>query len=367
MTRRRGRAPAGAAPFFDHFRAALARLPAGLIGGAAGRRRRPGARRSGAGPPLPPPYAAFLHSFDGADLFHETILIAGVGPRPRCACWMSPSRRRRDAAGLRDRRGGRAVRAGRRRTGRPAGRRLRRAGCGRQRVRGLAGRDGRRAPGALRARRRIRAGRLRPVGRGGHTPDRAPPGRAGAEAGSGRGGLGARRGAGADSPWPLHAPRSRRSSARWRWTPTIPGSGSIWGARRWRPAAGARGGGVSESGRARAWPRRRHAARVGGPRPGGQAPATEARALAEAALDGTPTCRGAGSRDRERGRRRGRRRRAEATALLAAVDPGAMPPVRVRLRVVDATEPALRKPPPDRPPRPTRAGPPRSGGRRPGR
>jgi tetratricopeptide (TPR) repeat protein len=32
------------------------------------------------GRPIPEVYAAFLQSFDGADLFHETVLIAGVGP-----------------------------------------------------------------------------------------------------------------------------------------------------------------------------------------------------------------------------------------------------------------------------------------------
>ena len=31
------------------------------------------------GRPLPDDYRAFLQSFDGADLFHETILVAGVG------------------------------------------------------------------------------------------------------------------------------------------------------------------------------------------------------------------------------------------------------------------------------------------------
>jgi tetratricopeptide (TPR) repeat protein len=61
--------------------------------------------------------------------------------------------------------------------------------------------------------------------------------------------------------------------------------------------------------------------------------------------------------------------RAEATALLAAIDPAAVPPPRIRLKVVEAleaTEPPPRTAPPPRPPRPSRAGPPRSGGRRPG-
>ncbi len=67
--------------FFDRFRQALARLPAGLI------RAMPPATpadleraASALGCPLPEAYASFLRSFDGADLFHETVLIAGVGP-----------------------------------------------------------------------------------------------------------------------------------------------------------------------------------------------------------------------------------------------------------------------------------------------
>jgi tetratricopeptide (TPR) repeat protein len=81
VTRRRGReATPRRELFFDHFRAALARLPAGLI------RVMPpasadalAAAESSLGRPLPDAYRAFLLSFDGADLFHETILLAGVG------------------------------------------------------------------------------------------------------------------------------------------------------------------------------------------------------------------------------------------------------------------------------------------------
>jgi tetratricopeptide (TPR) repeat protein len=81
VTRRRGReaTPRGEI-FFDHFRAALARLPAGLI-----RAMPPApaaaveAAEASLGRPLPAPYRAFLQSFDGADLFHETLLVAGVG------------------------------------------------------------------------------------------------------------------------------------------------------------------------------------------------------------------------------------------------------------------------------------------------
>ncbi|HTB60289.1 MAG TPA: tetratricopeptide repeat protein [Polyangia bacterium] len=81
MTRRRGREPTRPEIFFDHFRGALARLPAGLI------RVMPpasGDELAGAaaavGRALPDVYTAFLQSFDGADLFHETVLIAGLGP-----------------------------------------------------------------------------------------------------------------------------------------------------------------------------------------------------------------------------------------------------------------------------------------------
>jgi tetratricopeptide (TPR) repeat protein len=79
MARRR-RAAAGDAAFFDRFRSAIARLPAGLI-----RTRPPAAAddiaRAAAtlGRPVPDSYASFLRSFDGADLFHESVVIAGVG------------------------------------------------------------------------------------------------------------------------------------------------------------------------------------------------------------------------------------------------------------------------------------------------
>jgi tetratricopeptide (TPR) repeat protein len=77
---RRRRAAAADAAFFDRFRSSIARLPAGLI-----RARAPAAAEDIAGAeaalgrPLPAGYASFLRSFDGADLFHESIVIAGVG------------------------------------------------------------------------------------------------------------------------------------------------------------------------------------------------------------------------------------------------------------------------------------------------
>src|SRR5262245_50507954 len=58
----------------------MARLPSGLI-----RARPPAAPDDVAraeatlGRPLPSPYASFLQSFDGADLFHESVVVAGVG------------------------------------------------------------------------------------------------------------------------------------------------------------------------------------------------------------------------------------------------------------------------------------------------
>jgi hypothetical protein len=80
LARRSSRAAAGSAAFFDRFRSAMARLPAGLI------RTRPAAgpdeiarAQAALGRPLPDEYASFLRSFDGADLFHESVVIAGVG------------------------------------------------------------------------------------------------------------------------------------------------------------------------------------------------------------------------------------------------------------------------------------------------
>jgi len=77
VNRRRGREPE---QFFDHFRRAVARLPAGLI------RVMPpasetelAAAAAALGRELPAVYGEFLRSFDGADLFHETVLVAGVG------------------------------------------------------------------------------------------------------------------------------------------------------------------------------------------------------------------------------------------------------------------------------------------------
>lgn len=79
MARRR-RAAAGDAAFFDRFRSAMARLPAGLIRARPPAGAEDVARAEAAlGRPLPEAFASFLRSFDGADLFHESVLIAGVG------------------------------------------------------------------------------------------------------------------------------------------------------------------------------------------------------------------------------------------------------------------------------------------------
>jgi len=67
--------------YFEGFRTAVARMAEGLI--------RPGepatpaeiaAAERALHRRLPPAYAAFLASFDGADLFHESLLLCGVGP-----------------------------------------------------------------------------------------------------------------------------------------------------------------------------------------------------------------------------------------------------------------------------------------------
>jgi tetratricopeptide (TPR) repeat protein len=66
--------------FFDRFRDALSRLPAGLIRpGTAADPKDVAAAEATLGRPLPPDLASFLRSFDGVDLFHESVVLAGVG------------------------------------------------------------------------------------------------------------------------------------------------------------------------------------------------------------------------------------------------------------------------------------------------
>jgi tetratricopeptide (TPR) repeat protein len=77
---RRRRPPERQAAFFDRFRSSIARLPAGLIRVGPPAADDEIARAEAAlGGPLPPSYVAFLRSFDGADLFHESVVLAGVG------------------------------------------------------------------------------------------------------------------------------------------------------------------------------------------------------------------------------------------------------------------------------------------------
>jgi hypothetical protein len=67
--------------FFNRFREAVARLPDGLVrpGQPAPAEAIAAAQRT-FGAAMPESFASFLQSFDGADLFHETIVVAGVGP-----------------------------------------------------------------------------------------------------------------------------------------------------------------------------------------------------------------------------------------------------------------------------------------------
>lgn len=74
------RRPRGSAVFFDGLRTAEGRLPAGLVRLGAPASRDEIARAEAAlGRPLPHAYAEFLGSFNGADLFHEALVVHGVG------------------------------------------------------------------------------------------------------------------------------------------------------------------------------------------------------------------------------------------------------------------------------------------------
>ena len=77
--------------FFDRFREALSRLPDGLVRTGPPATGEALATAESALGPLPPILRSFLQSFDGADLFHETVLIAGVGPgAPRSLAELNP-------------------------------------------------------------------------------------------------------------------------------------------------------------------------------------------------------------------------------------------------------------------------------------
>jgi tetratricopeptide (TPR) repeat protein len=79
----RGGRKAGAAPaalFFEGFRTAAARLAEGLIRpGAPASAEQVAAAEAELGRRLPLPYATFLTSFDGAELFHDGLVLFGVG------------------------------------------------------------------------------------------------------------------------------------------------------------------------------------------------------------------------------------------------------------------------------------------------
>jgi tetratricopeptide (TPR) repeat protein len=80
--------------FFERFREAVARLPAGLIRcGPAATRAALTAVEASLGKRLPPAFASFLLSFDGADLFHEAVIVAGLGDQaPRRLQELNPDR-----------------------------------------------------------------------------------------------------------------------------------------------------------------------------------------------------------------------------------------------------------------------------------
>jgi tetratricopeptide (TPR) repeat protein len=80
VTKPRSASAGGPERFFERFRAAAARLPAGLIRVMPPATAEDVATAEAAlGRRLPEDYASFLRSFDGADLFHESVLVAGVG------------------------------------------------------------------------------------------------------------------------------------------------------------------------------------------------------------------------------------------------------------------------------------------------
>ena len=376
MTRRRGRAPAGAAPFFDYFRAALARLPAGLVRVAPPAETADLARVEAAlGRPLPPDYAAFLRSFDGADLFHETVLVAGVGPQAPLSLLELFGRGAAggDAAPLVFATGAADERYALRADGQVV---RQDAGSDEQAVAGSAftawldatvaahqvlyGPDGEYAPDVfdpsgedvtplIALRQAERALKQDPGAAGwahaeGLALNRLGRSRAAVDAFERAVALDA------ENPWVWfdlgraalesgQAEQAARAAEAFQKAAVLePGAGGAM---------------------LLAWAARAQAAAGAG---------DEARALAEAALRRDPDLVAALVRAIDSAAaEEDEAARGEASALLAAVDPGAIPPVRVRLRVVDATEPGLPRPPPARPPRPSRAGPRRSGARRTGR
>jgi tetratricopeptide (TPR) repeat protein len=351
--------------FFDHFRAVMARLPAGLI-----RAMPPApaevlrAAETALGRPLPDGYRAFLQSFDGADLFHETILVAGVdaGAPARLADLPQESAGELSFA---------VAAAGERYALDDAGRVIRYdAGAEERAVAGtsfarwldatvareqvLYGPDGEYAPDAfdpsgeevtpLVALRQAERAQKQDPGAAGWAYARGLALRRLGRARAAALALGEATDLDPDNPWAwfdlgraaLDDAQSARAVAAFQRAAELdPGP---------------------EGGRLLAW-----AARAAGESP-------EAAALREAALVRDPGLveslrravdAAAADEDPEA--------EAEAAALLGAIAPDAPRTPRRRLPVVrelDAREPDARTPPPARPPRPPRAAPPRSGGSR---
>jgi hypothetical protein len=355
----------------------MGRLPAGLIramppAAPADLERASSALRGG----LPEIYGSFLRSFDGADLFHETVLLAGVGAAAPLDLIALPQDRPGELVF--------AVAA--------AGDRYALDGAGRV-LRYHAGADERALAGssfaawldATVAREQILYG---PDGE--YAPDvfdpsgeeilplialrqaeralKIDPGAADAEHARGLalGGLGRLEAAlGAfeaataldpGNPWPwfdlgraaLEAGRAEAASVAFRRAAEAEAGPA--GARllAWAARAAAMAGNLAAAGELRA---------LALARDGGLGEALRRAAEAAAADDD-------------------RQAYTEATALLGAIAPEAASPARVRLPIVQqarqqpaqppsgVSEPAARTPPPARPRRPHRAAPPRSGGSR---
>ncbi len=371
--RRRGREPSRRRSSSISFRAALARLPAGLIrvmppapaddlaraeaalGPAAARRR---TRRSCARSTAP-------ICFTRACSSRASAPTAPLRARRRCRR-ISAGR-----AGVRRGAGGRPLRARRRRARAALRRRRGRARAGRIELRPLARRHGRARAGPVRPRRRVRPRRVRSVGPGGPPPIalrqaeralKADPGAADAEHARGLalarlgrrdgGARGVRAGDRARPGQPLALVRSRADGARPRTS------------QRARLPAFRRAAELERG------PERRAPARLGGAgrrgagddERGGAARARRSRAT-RALVEVAPRARVEAGEDGDDQDARGREALA---ALLAAHRAGRQPrrPRRRRLPIVDVSEPAARPPPPARPRRPRPAAPPRSGGSR---
>jgi hypothetical protein len=366
VTRRRGRSPSRAAGFFDQFRVALARLPMGLI--RVGPPATPAdlARAAAAlGRPLPDAYATFLQSFDGADLFHETVVVAGVGADAglRLEDLIEPGAPLVFATGSADERyalrdDGRVVRQD--------------AGSDEQALAGsgfgawldatvaahqvLYGPDGEYAPDVFDP----SGEEVTPLValRQAERALKQDPGAAGWAHAQGL--ALARLGRSEAAVEALEQAAELDPDNPWLWFDL--GRAALEAGQAARAAAVFQRAAELEAGPGGAmllaWAARAAAAAK-------EAPA--ASRLAEEALRRDPGLRAALVRAIESAAaEEDQAAQAEATALLSAVDPAAIPPARVRLKIVDATESPLPTPPPAPPPRPSRGGRRRPGARRPG-